>query len=427
MGCRLLKYLVMLPMFLPVIRTDGQQTMQKYVAENTNKLATIQPDSNGDTHLEAIGQAIGDARVVMLGEQDHGDAPTFLAKSRLIRYLHEKKGFNVLAFESDFFGLAEGWRRLSKDGEDIDSFVRENVFGIWTGCNTCQDLFYSYIPQTFRSAQPLQLAGVDNQVFLSYSTRQLVPWIDSVMREMELPIVNDPAYAARVLPLLDSLPKWFVRPKDTMQMGVCAAYLDTIRQQAAIRIKEDDFRLLVMDNLIAELREFRVMGIDNNAIADIRDKQMAANLAWLTDVKYKGDKLIVWAASSHLGLATGRFPGMPFDTLPTMGSEYCRNPTHREETYVMGFTSYEGRAGRLGTRIYEVRAPRAGAFEKWIDPALDYAFVDFKRYNLSYPQANEPFFLSGFGHIGSRGIWNRVFDGIIYIKNMYPCDKLSQR
>ena len=77
-------------------------------------IASIQPDLVEFSDLDAVGAAIGDARIVMLGEQDHGDGATFLAKTRLIKYLHEEKGFNVLAFEADFFGLNEGWSQLPK-------------------------------------------------------------------------------------------------------------------------------------------------------------------------------------------------------------------------------------------------------------------------------------------------------------------------
>ena len=82
-----------------------QRDIKTYVLANVRQIAAIDPAFQGYSDLEVIADAIGDARIVMLGEQDHGDAPAFLAKTRLIKYLHEKKGFNVLAFESDFFGI----------------------------------------------------------------------------------------------------------------------------------------------------------------------------------------------------------------------------------------------------------------------------------------------------------------------------------
>ncbi|GAA4320806.1 hypothetical protein [Compostibacter hankyongensis] len=77
------------------IHAFGQKAIKEYVQQSIHVIENLDTSSSDYKDLEAIGKAIGTARVVMLGEQDHGDAPTYLAKTRLIKYLHEKKGFNV--------------------------------------------------------------------------------------------------------------------------------------------------------------------------------------------------------------------------------------------------------------------------------------------------------------------------------------------
>lgn len=89
------------------------QDIRSYVTTHTVPVATLDATSDDYGDLAAFGQAIGDARVVMLGEQDHGDGPAYQAKTRLVKYLHERKGFTVLAFESDFYGLTTGWDKLA--------------------------------------------------------------------------------------------------------------------------------------------------------------------------------------------------------------------------------------------------------------------------------------------------------------------------
>jgi erythromycin esterase-like protein len=74
---------------------NAQGDLKTFVSQNAVSISTIEPDSANYTDLAAIGKAIGNAKIVMLGEQDHGDAPTFLAKTRLIKYLHEVMGFNI--------------------------------------------------------------------------------------------------------------------------------------------------------------------------------------------------------------------------------------------------------------------------------------------------------------------------------------------
>lgn len=90
----------------------SQNNIEQYVHEHAFPIASINHDSTNYADLEVIGRAIGNARVVMLGEQDHGNAATFQAKTRIIKYLHEQKGFDVLAFEGDFFGMNYGWEQV---------------------------------------------------------------------------------------------------------------------------------------------------------------------------------------------------------------------------------------------------------------------------------------------------------------------------
>jgi erythromycin esterase len=57
---------------------DAQKQIKAYVTEKSVPIATIDPDSTDFSDLKPIGDAIGGSRIVMLGEQYHGDAPAYL-------------------------------------------------------------------------------------------------------------------------------------------------------------------------------------------------------------------------------------------------------------------------------------------------------------------------------------------------------------
>ena len=183
----------------------GQQKVKEYVLHNTVPISTISPDSTNYDDLSPIGNSIGNAQIVMLGEQDHGDAATFLVKTRLVKYLHEKKGFNVLAFESDFFGLNNGWDSLNKSKLQIDSFIKNNILSLWSYCSACKDLLYDYIPLTQKSDIPIILTGFDNQTVYTHSRKHLIEKLDRVLRKLEIPITQEANYQSEVLPQLDNL------------------------------------------------------------------------------------------------------------------------------------------------------------------------------------------------------------------------------
>lgn len=421
-----MRLLFLLFLSLCVYCVSAQTEIKNYVEHNAVAIKIISPDSTNFDDLEAIGNAIGDAKIVMLGEQDHGDAPTFLAKTRLIKYLHEKKGFNVLAFESDFFGLNEGWDELNKNEDSIRSFLRGNIFGVWTACNTCSNLLYHYIPDTYKTKTPLIITGFDCQVFLDYSMHHLLPELDSVLKKLNLPITQSADYASMIFPLLDTFNHLIGLRADTSFYNKRGMYLSAIKEQLKQNLSGNNFWIMVVENLIRENIQLEYSKTDYWKSINARDRQMALNLKWLSDVKYPNEKIIVWAHNYHISKFSGHFDARFLKEQISMGSIFTSDLSELNKTYIIGFTSHEGTAGRIGNKMYNVEKPNANSFENWINKNYDYAFIDFKKYNQLHPNTNEIFFMQGsltgnIFHKNFKAQWNKIFDGMFYIKEMYPC------
>ena len=409
------KYLFFLQLLLITLPSSSQDAIKKFVQTNQISISTIADDTSKDDDLEPIGNAIGNASIVMLGEQDHGDAPAYLAKTRLIKYLHEKKGFNVLAFESDFFSLNEGWDKLPKQGQLIDTFLHKNITTLWTDCNSCQNLFYKYIPHTYASGNPLKITGFDSEVFFSHSSKYLYPALDSVLRSIKAPITLSPNYSSEVITLLQN---WYINLSDSINISKINSYLAQIEKELKAGLGSNNFWTILANNLFINVVKYQASS-DKMKSSQIRDSLMANNLKWLATVKYPKEKIIVWAANSHIRKYSGNFPQPFLNTVNSMGSIFTSDAALNQKTYVMGFTSLHGTAGRLGTEKYKLNKPRKNSFENWINDGTKYAFVNFRNFSTK----EELFFMSGLGHNNYEGVWNKIYDGVFFIRDMYPCSK----
>ncbi len=411
-------------LLLSIKGLDGvyAQEIKQYVQQNAVTITTNQPDSIDFSDLETMGNAIGDARVVFLGEQDHGDAPAFLAKTRLIKYLHEKKGFNIVAFESDFFALNYEWDNIPRTNLAVDSFLQKNIFPLWTFCDACGQLFYDYIPKTQASANPIQMSGFDNQMVLYYSSKNLSKKLDSVLRSYNLPITKEANYSTAIIPLIDSLKRYQL--KDTSQYSPQLNYLLIIKDQLGKLVRADHFWMMIIDNLIAENYEYRRI---NKFIesSNARDEQMAKNLLWLATVKYPNEKIIAWAHNTHISKYAGHYNQRFIDKNRYMGSVFDEIKGNAIKTYTLGFTSYTGTYGRLGSKSKKVKSPKSNGFEKWIPGSANFAFVDLKKFITANPGATSGFFMKGQHHFGSlKAPWYKIYDGVFFIRNMYPCKSI---
>lgn len=71
-----------------------------WLRTNAVRLSTIDPNAPLDD-LDPLREFIGDARVVALGEGAHFIEEFWTVRQRLVRFLHEQLGFDIVAAEFD--------------------------------------------------------------------------------------------------------------------------------------------------------------------------------------------------------------------------------------------------------------------------------------------------------------------------------------
>ena len=75
-----------------------------------------------------------------------------------------------------------------------------------------------------------------------------------------------------------------------------------------------------------------------------------------------------------------------------------------------------------------IKRPVSNSMETWIDKTWHYAFVDFTAFNAANTGAKNLFYMAGATngnryHDSQQAEWTKIYDGVFYIREMYPCKK----
>jgi len=245
--------------------------------------------------LNAVGRAVGNARVVMIGEPWHGDGAAIRARAGLVRYLHERLGFDVLAFEADFYSLNVGWPQV-RGADGVAPFARDNVFPFWSASRAAQPL-WEYIAMQASSSRPLEVTGFDIRHTGRLSHTQLPGHLRrrllSTFAHPDSVGVDTSAFFATLDRLLAL--EWNYKPPTAEReqfVEVLNRLAHTWEERAPRRLPDDAFWAQEARSL-AWAANFAWAGKS-------RDRAMGENFAWLVAHRFRDRKIIIWAHNNHI-------------------------------------------------------------------------------------------------------------------------------
>lgn len=414
-------------------------------------VAQAEPDDFKD--LEPVQAAIGDSSMVLMGELTHGDAEAFALKVRLIKFFHQRMGFDVLVWESGLFDCEEMNQALLGD-KPIADVARLGVFGHWSQGVESFPVF-EYARSTLNTARRLQMAGFDIQTsgtagWSMYPT--FAEWLADprvITNEVRVYLDSLLADARKIAQAAD--PKGEQHRIDLALRTLAPTLADAHRDHRADVVaahgeREYLFRQRCLDNAVAFAEMLAVndkyqqtqSGEDFRWSYNIREAANADNLLWLARERFAGRKLIVWCHNMHLfagvtGLVNIAGPELPANArtddrgrvLNVMDSTGRRvKQALGDSAYVLGVMAHSGAWSWLGNPPIDYAPAETDSIEELLhavgSPTL---FLDLRQVRADASHwLNSPLNgrISQQQPITAQSVWPRAYDGILFVDRMSP-------
>lgn len=341
-----------------------------------------------------IGEKIGNAQIVLLGEATHGTYEFYYVRQKLSEYLIKEKGFTAIAVEGDFTSCCQINRYIHENnvhGNLMEAFSGFKRFPAWMWRNEIMLPFIQYLHN-------LTIEGIDVQ-FYGLDLYSLHAAITAILKYLRY---YHPQALKLAIQDYACLKSYSLHPEEygaLVSNGLKESCSENIIRQINVlrqlalknmpNLEEANelFYAIQNANLVknAELY-YRAMFSAQYESWNVRDNFMFETLQNIRDhlancLKVK-PKIIVWAHNSHVGNALATDMGAHGEyNLGQLVKSY-----YKESSFSLGFSTYTGSvlaASEWGESPEEkpVTPGLPGSYEKFFHNMADKNFILFLNNN----------------------------------------------
>lgn len=304
------------------VNEDYSKQFLENLYKSSSPIKSYNANTSSFEDLEPIGKAIGERKIVFLGEPSHGDGGAIQMKTRLVKYLHEKKGFDVILFENDLCSILFDMSEL-KDTALVRTKAHENILTCWSKSSVSQD-FWSYYNQQLSMGNKLYIGGIDPRHSGKFAKTKIIPMLTALLNKMNYN-TNSDGYQLFLKDINYILQNQLESKKENVNGINFIKELQSIEQTLmfhVLPIEKRNIWLLEITNL-KNCYDYLIEG-------KCRDIIMAQNLAYFTKHIYPGKKIIVWSHNNHNVLDVNSFVSTNSD----FAQEWYKNNTYEYFTYL---------------------------------------------------------------------------------------------
>jgi erythromycin esterase len=349
---------------------DDISPWYNWVKKNYVEIQSL--DSEDFSDLEALIPYFENKRLIQLGESSHGAKEFNKIKVRLIKFLHQRLGFEVLAFES---GLYECMKTNDSIGYINPTYLLYSCpFGVWSTKEVLQ--IFEYI-EGQHEKKPLIISGFDIQVSSPYGAQNRAEYLSEIIskldREFAEHFLEADQWFLDLLNISHDERKEKLKSRDKELIALYTEYSVLLRIYWDELLQNEDISekdLKFIDRAILNLPKLvNYLSRDFEDIFGLRDKAMGENLIWLMDTYFPDKKIIVWAHNFHA--AYNNHEG------EVMGS-FLKD--RRDEIYTIGLYMQSGESALNNREPLKVGEIKKGSLEDIVGKSgTNITFLDFTK------------------------------------------------
>ena len=365
--------------------------------------------------VDEIIRATANARVIFLGEPDHGDGGAMSARAELIDRLHRDHGVRWVMFESSAFDARRADAAIREGGDSIEA-VTDGVLDIWSA-STELDPVFKLLAETANTDSPLRIAGMDATPVGSED--ECLHCTDLRARAGA---IDDPELRVAFEEVVDRLEAWWADLDRTKRIERPEALVEAI-ESVSRQLTEDGHA-----DLAREIRGWAVwirsvtpqMPLSQELINE-RDAFMAETLLAFLDRIPRGDRVVVILHDIHgmrRLLPVFDANGEAVDGMPVPAAQIVCDALG-DDAFTLGLAAASGTVQATWNPTPRTIELPPDSFERaaLADTDAESVFVTCGP-NGTAPRGVRPSGMVSFWTVS--GDWNAMFDGVWVLRETRP-------